>query len=271
MSEPVYTGGTASLDCPPQARSPWLRIYDDDEALAGGAAEHIVELAAEAIARRGRCTLALAGGDTPRPIYARLAVSPWRDRIDWPRLQILFGDERCVPPDDPRSNYAMVRETLLKHVPIPPANVHRIRGETVPARAAADYQHVLEQLFGTDGTAHNRPRTGCDLVLLGLGKDGHTASLFPGLSAVAETRRWVAAEYVPKLNMWRVSLTPVVFNAARNVTFLVAGVAKADILQTVLEGPEQPRRLPAQAVKPDDGCLRWLADVPAASGLRSLR
>lgn len=271
MSAPVYSssGAHGQRRC---ARSPSLWVYSSEKALAGGAAEHIVQLVAEAIALRGRCVLALAGGNTPRPIYRQLAAPVFRGRVDWSRVQVLFGDERCVPPEDVRSNYAMARAELLDQVPIPSTNIHRIHGEAAPERAAADYERVLKKLLGADGrAAQGHSRTEIDLALLGLGEDGHTASLFPGLTAATETRRWAVAEYVPSVQMWRVTLTPVVFNAARNVAFLVAGAAKAHILHQVLEGPQRPLQWPAQTIKPTHGALRWLTELSAASGLRGLR
>lgn len=271
MNGQPYFHSVANGNCR-SAHSRRLWVYSDEEQLADGAAEHIVQLAAEAIALRGRFVLALAGGNTPRPVYRQLAGPACRERLDWSRVQVVFGDERCVAPDDPRSNFAMARKELLDEVPLPGANIHRIHGEGAPDRAAADYEHVLKKLLGADGRNHHeRSPAALDLALLGLGEDGHTASLFPGLSAVAETRRWAVAEYVPAVQMWRITLTPVVFNAARNIAFLVAGAAKADILRQVLEGPQHPRQWPAQAIKPVRGALRWLTETSAASSLRSLR
>lgn len=245
-----------------------LHVYAEGGPWITAAAEHIAGVAAESIKARGRFTLVLAGGATPRPVYVRLALAG-AGGLDWPRVHLLFGDERCVPPDDGRSNFTMVRQALLDHVPVPPANIHRIRGEDEPGRAAADYARELRRLLaGEDGPD---PAPALDLVLLGLGEDGHTASLFPGLAAVGETRRWVAAEYVPAAGMWRVTLTLALINAARNVTFLVTGTGKAAILREVLEGPRQPARLPAQAVAPAHGVLRWLVDVPAAAALENHR
>ena len=154
----------------------------------------IIESAARAIAGRGRFTLALSGGNTPRPVYARLATAGYRDRIDWSKVLIFFGDERCVPPDDPGSNYLMVRTALLDQVPLPPGNIYRIRGEDAPEKAAADYTDALRHTFGGDSAIGGPPPEGFDLILLGMGDNGHTASLFPGLAAVTETARWVMAQ-----------------------------------------------------------------------------
>jgi 6-phosphogluconolactonase len=237
-----------------------IRVLPDPQALAEAAARHVVEYAQAAIDARGRFSIALSGGSTPRDLHLRLASPPLVDRVDWSRWHVFFGDERCVPPDDERSNYRMAEETLLKRVPIPPANVHRMRGELPPEEAAAAYERELREFFGDEP-----PRL--DLILLGMGDNGHTASLFPGLQAVHEENRWVVAEYVAEVGMWRITLTPVVLNLARQVLFLVAGAAKADMLRRVLEGPYVPDQLPAQVVRPTDGELTWLVDAAAASRL----
>jgi len=225
-------------------------------AVARAAADRIVDAAASAITARGRFTIALSGGSTPRAMFQLLASDAYRTRIEWARVDVCFGDERCVPPDDPASNYRMAREALLDHVP---ARVHRMRGEDEPAAAAAAYERELRELFG------EAPRF--DIVLLGMGDNGHTASLFPGLRAVEERERWVVAEYVAEVSMWRLTLTPVVLNAAAEVLFLVAGADKADMLHRVLEGARDPVALPAQVVAPRDGRLAWLVDAGAAAKL----
>ena len=247
-----------------------IEVVGGPAALARTAAEHVLARAAEAVAARGRFLLALAGGSTPRAAYEVLALDAAASRIDWASVHVLWGDERCVPPDDPRSNYRMAREALLDRVPISPDHVHRIRGEDEPRRAAAAYERLLRDLLGSDGP-EGRPSTGLDLVLLGMGENGHTASLFPGQSAVREQVRWAVAEYVDATAMWRITLTPPVINAARNVTFVVSGVSKADRVEEVLEGPRVPDRLPAQAVDPVGGRLTWVVDETAASRLRQRR
>mgnify|MGYP001814381999 CR=1 FL=1 len=244
-----------------------ITVFPDKESLISGTADFIAELAAQAIAARGRFTLALSGGNTPRPVYARLATPDYRDWIDWSKVQIFFGDERSVPPDDPQSNYLMVKTALFDQAPLPEGNIHRIRGEDAPEQAAADYADVLQRTFG-GATAGGPPPEGFDLILLGMGDNGHTASLFPGLAVVTEEVRWVMAQYVEVVGMWRVTLTPVVINAARQVAFLVSGANKAEMLHRVLEGPYQPVVLPSQIIKPTRGELRWLLDAPAAAQLR---
>ena len=245
-----------------------IRVYSNNESLIGGASDLIIESAAKAIAERGRFTLALSGGDTPRPVYARLATAGCRHRIDWSKVLIFFGDERCVPPEDHQSNYLMVRTALLDHVPIPPGNIYRIRGEEAPEKAAADYTDILKRTFGGERVIEGLPPEGFDLILLGMGDNGHTASLFPGLAAVTETRRWVMALYVEVVGMWRITMTPVIINAARQVAFLVSGAKKAEMLQQVLEGPYQPVVLPSQIITPMSGELHWLLDQSAAAKLR---
>jgi len=178
----------------------------------------------------------------------------------WSRVQVLWGDERCVPPDHVESNYRMARETLLERVPVPAANVHRIHGEDDPATAAEVYEATVRALLRTPGAR-------IDLVLLGLGDDGHTASLFPGSAAVQEQTRWVMAAHAPAASMWRVTLTPAVINAAAEVLFLVSGGRKAGILRRVLEGPRRLQELPAQAIAPSNGRLRWCVDTAAAAEL----
>jgi len=241
---------------------PTVTIVPDPDALAEAAARLTADAAARAIAVRGRFMWALAGGDTPRPTYARLALSPFRERVDWRRTWVFFGDERAVPPDHTGSNYRMAQETLLSRVPIPAAQVLRIRGEAEdPEVAAAEYARVLSQAFGT--RRGELPRF--DLVLLGLGVDGHTASLFPDSPVVREVFRTVAAVHVTAASIpQRLTLTLPVFNAAAQVIFLVAGAEKAKVVKAVLG---ERATLPAAMVRPADGELIWLIDRAAAAQL----
>ena len=195
-------------------------------------------------------------------------MKPLGSRVMWSRVQVLWGDERCVPPDHGESNYRMARETLLDRVPVPAANVHRIHGEDDPAAAAALYEATLRALLKTPaGPPRAAPGARIDLVLLGLGDDGHTASLFPGSAAAHEQTRWVMAEYAAATSMWRVTLTLAVINAAAQVLFLVSGGAKAGVVRRVLEGPYRPQELPAQAIAPSNGRVRWCVDAAAAAEL----
>lgn len=238
-----------------------IKTYPDADHLARAAAEHFVTIASGAIATGGLFTVALAGGSTPRATYSLLAMEEFAARVDWSRIQVFWGDERCVPPDHSDSNYRMAREALLDKVPIPAENVHRIRGEINPEEAAADYERALRAFFARHPAG---PTARFDLILLGMGEDGHTVSLFPGTAALHEQTRWVMARYVGKLSVWRVTLTPVVINAAAQVIFIVAGAGKADRLRQVLDGPHRPDALPAQIVRPTDGRLLWLTDAAAA-------
>jgi 6-phosphogluconolactonase len=235
-----------------------VTILPDRDAVATAAAEHFVTAAASAMKQHGRFLVALSGGSTPRAMYARLASAEFASRIDWSRVHVFWGDERCVPPDHPESNYRMARETLLDRVSLPSAQVHRMRGEDEPLVAAAAYERELRQTFLPGEEAR------FDLVLLGMGDNGHTASLFPGLSAVREDTRWVVAEHVAKVGMWRVTLTPVALNAAAQVLFMVTGKEKSAMLARVLDGPRMPETLPSQAIAPVDGVVTWLLDAAAA-------
>jgi len=237
-----------------------IRILPTAQALAEAAARHVVERADAAIRDRGRFAIALSGGSTPRDLHLRLSTPPLIDEVDWARVHVFFGDERCVPPDDTRSNFRMADETLLSKVPIPTAQIHRMRGELPPAEAAADYEHQLRGFF-------DREPPSLDLILLGMGDNGHTASLFPGLTALHEQQRWVVAEFVAEVNMWRVTFTPVVLNMAREDLFLVAGAGKAHMLRQVLEGPYAPDERPAQIVRPPLGEVFWMVDSTAAGEL----
>ncbi|HLZ44281.1 MAG TPA: 6-phosphogluconolactonase, partial [Gemmatimonadales bacterium] len=230
--------------------------------LADTVAEQFVAAAGDAIQARGEFVVALSGGATPRGTYERLATEPLVTPVMWSRVQVVWGDERCVPPDHAASNYRMARETLLDHVPVPAAHVHRIHGEDDPVAAAACYDATLRALLKTPaGPPRALPGTRIDLVVLGLGDDGHTASLFPGSAAAREQTRWVVAEHAAAVSMWRVTLTAAVINAAADVLFLVSGGAKAAILRRVLEGPHRPQELPAQRFAPSNGRVRWCVDA----------
>jgi 6-phosphogluconolactonase len=242
------------------AAAPDIRVVADTEAIARAGAA-IVVATQRAARNQGRFTLALSGGTTPRALYQLLAQPPYAADIDWAATQVFWSDERCVPPDHAESNYRMAREALLDHVPLPPANIHRMRGELdVPQQAAREYRTALHGVFGKSGL----PRF--DLLLLGLGEEGHTASIFPGVSVPADPETQVAAVFVPKVNSWRLTLTLPVLNAAAHVLFLVAGAAKRDALQALVQGPRS-LDLPAQRVQPTRGFLTILADQAAAGRL----
>jgi 6-phosphogluconolactonase len=244
---------------------PRVIVQPSLEALSREAAARFQRLAAESITAAGRFSVALSGGSTPLVLYHLLAEPPFRGAIDWARVHLFWGDERFVPPDHPDSNYRAALEALVRRVPIPTANVHRIPTEaTEPEAAAAHYEDTLRRFFAAP--AGDMPRF--DLILLGLGPEGHTASLFPGTPPLDEDSRLVVATHVPNLAAWRITLTPPVLRGARHVIFLVSGPDKAVVLRDVLEGPHDPHRLPAQLVRPQDGDLTWLVDEAAASLLR---
>ena len=237
-----------------------LRLYGDGEQLARAAAELFVALAAESIQARDRFRVALSGGSTPRRIYELLANGDFSRRVDWNRVDFFWGDERCVPADDRESNYRMTAEALLQHVPVPEGNLHRVRTEiSPPAAAARAYEDDIRQSLGQPASVPQ-----FDLVYLGLGTNGHTASLFPHSPVLNDRSQLVVADFVTEVNMWRITMTVPLLNRGRTVAFLIEGRQKAEVLRDVLAGPSDPQRLPAQLIAPD-GSLLWLVDEAAAS------
>jgi len=239
---------------------PRIKVLADADGIARAAADLIVEAARDAIDARGAFTLGLSGGSTPRTLYRLLAGDEYRNRIDWPHVEIFFGDERCVPPDHSDSNYRMANEELLSKVPLDPAHIHRMRGEIDPQEAAKEYGLMLKRRFGDDG--------GLDLLLLGMGDDGHTASLFPGTPALSETKHRCVANFVPKFNTWRITLTVPFINRAGEILVLASGASKANVVQQVLEGEDKPGQYPIQLISPASGKLIWLLDL-ATAGMAS--
>jgi 6-phosphogluconolactonase len=233
-----------------------MRVCTDPEALSRAAADIFAEEAQRAAQSHGRFTVALAGGGTPRLTYEILARSPFRELIPWQETHVFWGDERCVADDDPRNNARMARRALLDHVPIPPAQVHPMVCDRSPREAAEGYEALLRGFF-----AAGPPRF--DLVLLGLGDDGHTASLFPGISALEEQQRWVVEVNAAGEGVQRLTLTVPAINQAALVVFLVTGSGKAPILRKVLEDATDPSRIPARLIRPA-GKLLWLVDRDAA-------
>ena len=225
------------------------------------AAERLVKIARDAIAARGQFTLALSGGSTPQAVYELLAGDEYRSQIDWDHAHVFWGDERCVPPDHPESNFFMAQETLLAHVPIPPSNIHRIPADQGdPEAAAVAYEQVLNACFQLqDGAA-----PAFDLVFLGLGTDGHTAALFPHSGALHETRRLVTTAMGERPRLPRVTLTLPVLNHAKRLIWLVAGQEKAAVVRAILEGPTQLGDFPARQVRPTHTTPLWLLDDAAA-------
>jgi len=243
-----------------------IRIFKDLEKLSKDAAILFMEGATDAIAQRGRFLVAFNGGSTPARLFQMLA-DDYKDRVDWSHVHVFWGDERCVPPDDPGSSYGQARDLLLRHVPIPDTNIHRIKGEMSPAEASKDYSILLKDFVLKDDTSPPFDFPHFDLVYLGMGEDGHTASLFPGSALeVTEPTLPVTAHYQDRPAN-RVTLTPVVFNQARIVTFMASGEKKAVTLAEVLSDRYNPELYPAQRVSPKDGDLIWLVDEDAASKL----
>ena len=244
-----------------------VSVLPTADALADAVAERFVEAAAAAIRERGRFVVALSGGTTPRATYERLASPSISRLVDWARLHLVWGDERCVPPTDSESNYRMARVSLLDHVPVPSSQIHRMHGEEVPVFAAAQYEAELRELLSTPtGAPRAAPGAQLDFVLLGLGSDGHTASLFPAGEGVHEPLRWAVAAYGGAAPSWRITLTPPVLNAAAEIVFVVSGATKAAVLRSVLEPSHQGAELPARMIAPPDGRLHWYVDAAANSG-----
>lgn len=237
-----------------------IRIFDEIETLSQAAAEMFADVANRAIISHGRCSVALSGGHTPHRLYEILADAPIRDRIQWQAIHVFWGDERCVPPDDPRSNAQMARQVLLNHVPIPADHIHPIQGDLPAALAAFNYETELRDFFRDQLPIF-------DLILLGLGDNAHTASLFPHTPVLDEKDRWVDEVYVADQHMYRVTLTAPLINQAKEVIFLVSGAEKATALQGVLEGTYHPHDLPAQLIRPNGAHPIWLADKAACHKL----
>jgi 6-phosphogluconolactonase len=238
-------------------------VEPDAVSLARRAAQYFVEMVGEAVASQDRARIAISGGSTPKAAFELLADrnQPWYSSMPWEYLDLYWVDERCVPPDDAESNYRMTREALLDQVPLSPEQIHRMEGEWEPQAAAARYESDLRSSFHLDG--NESPRF--DLISLGMGPDGHCASLFPQTEALHEMRRLVTANHVPQKDAWRITLTWPVINHARSVFFLIAGADKAEILKEVLMGPSDPERLPSQLIWPSSGILTLILDKAAAA------
>jgi 6-phosphogluconolactonase len=237
-------------------------IFADAAELAREAARRFAELADAFTNDAGRFTVALSGGSTPKAMFQILAEKPFADSLPWPSIYFFWGDERCVSPDHAESNYRMANETLLSKVPVPRENIFRIPAEDEDhERAAAIYSETLQTFF-----AEEQP--GFDIVFLGMGADGHTASLFPGTTALCADGGVAAANYVDKLQSWRITLTADAINKASNVIFLVAGADKAPALKEVIKGPRNPKQYPSQLIKPSHGALLWMVDEAAAKLLQ---
>jgi 6-phosphogluconolactonase len=237
-----------------------VRICKDAAALASQTAEEFARLARACVAEQGQFAVAFAGGSTPRAAYTLLASEPYRSQLSWDKIHVFWGDERHVPPDHADSNYRMANEAILSKVEIPAANIHRIAAEKEAQQAADEYEAMLRTFF--DLAPGEFP---CfDLILLGMGPDGHTASLFPGTAAVHEPTRLMVAPWVEKFKTFRITMTPPVLCNAAHVVFAAGGADKAETLRQVLHGDYQPDLYPSQVVKPAPGTLLWLVDEAAA-------
>lgn len=237
-----------------------IHVFNDYESLSQAAAEMFVNLANQAIDSNGRFSVALSGGSTPHRLYETLSTNSFREKVRWNAVHVFWSDERCVPMDDPRSNFLMARRTLLDHVPVQPDHVHPILGDLPAALAATHYETTLQDFFEEQAPVF-------DLILLGLGENAHTASLFPHTSVLDEKERWVGEVYVAEQSMYRVTMTVPLINQAREVIFLVSGANKAPALQDVLEGAYHPHEYPAQLIRPNGAHPVWLVDKSAAHKL----
>lgn len=242
-----------------------IRTCPDLESVSHAAAEEFTDIGRAAIADTGRFAMVLAGGSTPRRLYERLAGTSFRAQIVWDKVEFFWGDERAVSPEHPDSNYRMANDAMLKHLNIAETRIHRMPAEQPDLDTVArDYQAEIACVFDSVGDG-DVPHF--DLVLLGMGADGHTASLFPHADALRETKRWVVPTRMPQSDSLRLTLTPTIINNARNVLFLVAGANKAETLAQVLNGPYEPERLPAQLIRPASGTTTWIIDEDAARHL----
>jgi 6-phosphogluconolactonase len=241
--------------------SPNIHIHPNAEAVAQAAAAFVAERINSVLHTQDRFTIALSGGSTPKRLHQLLAMPPYRDQIDWSRLHVFWGDERYVPLDDERNNARMAYDTLLNHVHIPEEQIHIMRTDYAdPNESAVEYDRLLHHYF--DKTPNS-----FDLLLLGMGDDGHTLSLFPGTEIVHETKRWCAAYFLQQQDMFRVTLTKTVANLSSCVLFLTTGKTKAPALRHVLQGPVNIDLYPSQTIAPEKGSIHWIIDEAAASSL----
>ncbi len=238
-------------------------VEPDAKALTQRAAQYFVEAAEKAVAARGRARIAISGGGAPKPVFESLADSaqPWHARMPWAQLEIYWVDERCVPPADPNSNYNMARQAMLDRAPLKPEQIHRMEGELEPEAAAARYESTLRNSFRLEGA--ETPRF--DLIQLGLGTNGHTASLFPHSAALHEFGRLTVANLTDAAQAWRLTLTAPVLNQGADVFFLIGGADKAQVVKDVFLGAHNPEELPAQMIRPAGGILTLLLDKAAAA------
>jgi 6-phosphogluconolactonase len=235
-----------------------LKVFENADLMSEAVADFIIQSAIESIAARGRFVISLSGGNTPNKLYSLLSSPSFKDRIEWKRTFVFWGDERCVPLNDKRNNSYMARLLLLNYIEIPSANIYPIQVDLPPSEAANEYEQKLKEFFGKEAPCF-------DLILLGLGENGHTVSLFPGTPVIHELQHWIKEVYSAEQMEWRITMTVPLINQARNIAFLVTGEEKANILKTILHSHFQPDIYPAQFIKPSHGHLYWFADKAAAS------
>jgi 6-phosphogluconolactonase len=240
-----------------------IAVYPDITTLSNEAAQYVVRLVNESIVMHGRFTIALSGGSTPKTLYTLLGSTPYRDQIDWTMVEIFWSDERCVSSEDPESNFHLAQEVLLSSIPISASQIHRMPADQADRDAASQaYTEEMQRTFGTNDIPD------FDLIQLGMGPEGHTASLFPHQPSLHEQQRLVMPVSVPKPPPDRLTFTPPLLNAAHHILFLVTGDEKADAVQAVLEGDYQPEEYPAQIVRPANGDVTWMLDTKAAAKLQ---
>ncbi|HET6253888.1 MAG TPA: 6-phosphogluconolactonase [Puia sp.] len=237
-----------------------LHVYKNPDELSHAVAQWIADDITATLKQQDRFTIALSGGSTPKALHKLLAASPYKEQIDWSKLHVFWGDERAVPFTDDRNNAKMAYDTLLNFVPIPPYHIHVMRTDIAPEQSAAEYENILHFYF--DGTPAS-----FDLVLLGMGDDGHTLSLFPGTAAVHEEKAWTIAYFLKAQDMYRITLTKTIVNRAAKIAFLTAGTNKAHALKEVQQGSYNPDLYPSQEIRPVKGELHWFVDEAAAAGL----
>ena len=242
-----------------------LHIYENSESFSVAAATWIAGLITNTLKKQDRFTIALSGGNTPKKLHHLLAASPYKEEIDWSKLHVFWGDERAVPFDDDRNNAKMAFETLLNFVPVPPLQIHRMLTDISPAQSAIEYEKILHQYFPS---GDEKPAHSFDLVLLGMGGDGHTLSLFPGTPVVHEEKAWVSSFFLNAQNMYRITLTKPIVNRSASIAFLVTGSDKGHALQEVLYGNYNPDLYPSQVIQPANGKLHWFLDTDAAASLK---
>lgn len=249
-----------------------LHVYKNGEELSSAVAKWIADRISETLTKKQRFTIAFSGGSTPQRLHKILAASPYKEQIDWSKLHIFWGDERAVPFEDSRNNAKMAYDTLLDFVPVPASQIHVMRTDIAPEQSAAEYEKILHQYFGPSAGEGNGSSTGSssesfDLVLLGMGDDGHTLSLFPGTEVVHEETAWAKAFFLKAQDMYRITLTKAIVNRSACIAFLTTGAGKAHALKEVLKGAYNPDLYPSQEIRPLTGELHWFVDEAATSML----